>query len=287
MSSIYILPAVAASVTAGLTFIPWFGNKLGLPNKMSSLIAAGTSICGITAISAVSPVIKATQKDTAFAIANVVLIGTTGLFMYPYLAHYLLENSQSIGIFLGLSVHDTSQVMASGMSYHTLYDDETALKTTILTKLIRNLNLGLIIPYFAVKYATINNELNSNNDTKNNENKFSLSLVKKHTPAFVYGFVGASIFRSIGDYTLATSINDNVAFGIIPEEQWKNVIKLIGSEIGSHYLIGTALAAIGLSTNFSSLKGVGIKPFILGGTGALVVGGTGLTSALLLEKLIL
>lgn len=40
------LPAVCLSIGAGMTFVPWFGDKMGLPHKMSSLIAAGTSICG-------------------------------------------------------------------------------------------------------------------------------------------------------------------------------------------------------------------------------------------------
>ena len=59
------LPAVMASVGAGLTFVPWFANKMGLPHKMGTLIAAGTSICGVTAISAVSPAIRYTllSKD--------------------------------------------------------------------------------------------------------------------------------------------------------------------------------------------------------------------------------
>jgi len=70
------LPVVCTSIAVGLTFVPWLGNKLGLPHKMSALIAAGTSICGVTAISALAPAIKANQQETSFAIANVVAFGT-------------------------------------------------------------------------------------------------------------------------------------------------------------------------------------------------------------------
>ena len=73
------LPAVAASVCSGLVFIPWLGKKMGLPHKMSTLIACGTSICGVTAISALAPAIKATERETSFAIANVVAFGTIGM----------------------------------------------------------------------------------------------------------------------------------------------------------------------------------------------------------------
>ena len=53
------IPVVLVCVGTGLGFVRWFGNYLGLPPRMSSLIAAGTSICGVTAITAVAPAIKA------------------------------------------------------------------------------------------------------------------------------------------------------------------------------------------------------------------------------------
>jgi uncharacterized membrane protein YadS len=52
----------------------------------------------------------------------------------------------------------------------------------------------------------------------------------------------------------------------------------IGNDV-SKYALGTAMAGVGLSTSASSLKGVGWKPFAVGASGALVVGGTGFTIA--------
>jgi uncharacterized integral membrane protein (TIGR00698 family) len=67
------VPVVVACIGSGLLFVPWFGTRiLGLPPRMCSLIAAGTSICGVTAITAVAPAIKATNQEMSFAIANVV-----------------------------------------------------------------------------------------------------------------------------------------------------------------------------------------------------------------------
>lgn len=104
------VPVVAASITAGLLFVPWFARKMGLPPRMGSLIAAGTSICGVTAITALAPTIKANERETAYAVANVVAFGTVGMLCYPYLAHYALSTSTQIGLFLGTAIHDTSQV---------------------------------------------------------------------------------------------------------------------------------------------------------------------------------
>jgi len=99
---------------------------------MTALITAGTSICGVTAITAVAPAIGADQKSANFAIANVVAFGTLGMLCYPYLAHSLhvagvLPTSQQVGIALGLAVHDTSQVMGCAMTYATLFNDEAVV----------------------------------------------------------------------------------------------------------------------------------------------------------------
>jgi len=99
---------------------------------MTALITAGTSICGVTAITAVAPAIGADQKSANVAIANVVAFGTLGMLCYPYLAHNLhvagvLPTSQQVGIALGLAVHDTSQVMGCALTYATLFGDQAVV----------------------------------------------------------------------------------------------------------------------------------------------------------------
>jgi hypothetical protein len=66
-------------------------------------------------------------------------------------------------------------------------------------------------------------------------------------------------------------------------EIYTQAVNLIGNDL-SKYALGTAMAGVGLSTSASSLKGVGWKPFAVGGAGALVVGGTGFTVATPLIK---
>lgn len=111
---------------------------------MGLLTAAGTSICGVTAIVSLAPAIKATEREVetypsknrperircsniltcipffscfldtlfevAFAVANVVVFGLCGMLSYPYLAHTLASSSEQVGLFLGSAIHDTSQV---------------------------------------------------------------------------------------------------------------------------------------------------------------------------------
>ena len=271
------IPVVVLSVGVGLTFIPWLGRKMDLPHKMNSLIAIGTSICGITAISALSPAIKATQRDTSFAIANVVAFGTLGMLTYPYLAHALLNSSQQIGMFLGIAVHDTSQVIGTALSYSNLYEDETVLKVATITKLTRNLFLAGVIPYLT--YATA---ILEQRGIAKKENGLipSLSDFKKYFPGFVAGFMAMSLLRSTGDVTMESY---GLAFNIIEMENWKTIIHSI--DMGSQYLLGTAMAGVGISTSISSLKGVGAKPFIVGLVGAGAVSCTGISTILIMGHL--
>eukprot|EP00924_Labyrinthula_sp_SR-Ha-C_P007021 maker-scaffold_8-snap-gene-7.15-mRNA-1 protein AED:0.01 eAED:0.01 QI:86/1/1/1/1/1/4/139/434 len=271
------LPAVFTSVGAGLVFIPWFAKKLNVSSekdqKMGSLIAAGTSICGITAITALAPAIKASEKDVGFAIANVVAFGTSGMLFYPYLVPYLFDSSHQIGMFLGLAVHDTSQVIGSALTYSTIYGDETALRVATVTKLSRNILLAGVIPYLSYKTnAAADFDASKKTDVERTGREkmiYAFEQTKKYTPGFVLGFIGMSGVRTLGD----------LAFADV--DQWNNLVKVVGGTIGSKLCLGTALAAVGLSTDVSKLKGVGPKPFLVGLAGAGVVGGTGFCSTLL------
>jgi uncharacterized membrane protein YadS len=96
------MPVVLASVGAGLTLIPMYGRLAGLPKEMSLLLTAGTSICGVTAITALAPAINASNRDIAVAVANTVAFGTVGMLCYPYLFNALCTSSEQVGMCLGV-----------------------------------------------------------------------------------------------------------------------------------------------------------------------------------------
>lgn len=223
------IPAVVASIGAGMVFIPMLGKQLRLEPKMVSLIAAGTSICGVTAITALAPAINATKQQTAFAVANVVAFGTMGMLTYPYIAHYLFEHSEQIGMFLGLGVHDTSQVLGSALTYNQVYHDETVLQTATITKLTRNMFLAAAIPYLTYAHSKADGGGVS-----------PMSLLKKSS--FVLGFLGMSCVRSFGDVSLESS---GAAFYLIDPATWSAAVKFLGNEVSGHYMLGTAMAAVG------------------------------------------
>ena len=92
-------------------------------------------------------------------------------------------------------------------------------------------------------------------------------------PPFIFGFLAMAALRSVGD--------TSNGFGMMSEKQWKDLTNTVGGTVSTQ-LLGTAMAAVGLSTSFSIFTTVGMKPFVVGFAGAGIVGITGFTTALLL-----
>jgi uncharacterized integral membrane protein (TIGR00698 family) len=269
------LPVVLAAVTAGLVFVTWFNRRVGLPPRLGTLIAAGTSICGVTAIVSTAPAIEADEREVAYAVANVVAFGLFGMLLYPYLAHALLARSESVGLFLGTAIHDTSQVVGASLTYRQIYADDVVLRVATVTKLTRNLCLAAVIPLLTWMH------FKRAHSAGHGERK-SVSW-KTLVPAFIIGFVAMAIVRTIGDATLQSG---GAAFGLWDAATWSNLTNQIGDFVAGRVLLGTAMAAVGLSTSFAVFKGVGAKPFAVGLLGALVVGGVGLAMAIVFGRFV-
>ncbi len=269
------LPVVLAAITTGLVFVTWFNKKLGLPPRLGTLIAAGTSICGVTAIVSVAPAIEADEREVAYAVANVVAFGLFGMLTYPYLAHWLLGSSETIGLFLGTAVHDTSQVVGAALTYKQVYGDDVVLRVATVTKLTRNIFLAAVIPILTWQY--IKNQ--GAGGAQGAQRAKWTTLV----PGFVIGFLLMAVVRSIGDWTLTSN---GAAFGVWSAAQWGSITKQLGDYWASQILLGTAMAAVGLNTNFAVFKGVGMKPFVVGMAGALVVGAVGMTMAIIFGRFV-
>ena len=216
------------------------------------------------------------------------------MLSYPYLFHTLCATPEQVGLCLGVSIHDTSQVLGSAMSYKETFGDEMALKVAAVTKLTRNLGLMMAIPGLTYVHASSQQRLSSPNsedaiainDPKVKETMSGLVSFQKYVPPFLLAFLGMSTIRSIGDYSFAheaaaaTSL-DSTNTSLSSYLLFQQTMDFLGNDI-SKYALGTAMAGVGLSTSVDSLKGVGWRPFAVGGSGALVVGGTGFLASTLL-----
>lgn len=253
------VPVVLAIVTVALVLTTWFARRLALTDRLGSLAAASTAICGVTAIMAVAPSIDADDKEVAYTVANVTLFGILAMFAYPYLAHSLFaEQPGAAGLFLGTAIHETSQVMGAALSYKEVFHDELVLKIATITKLTRNVFLIGVVPVLAYYFAR----------RRGGGTATKLSIGKLF-PLFVLGFLALAVLRSIGD--AGVSGGGGAAFGIWDAAAWKSLTKGIG-EGWAYYALGTAMAGVGLTTSLKVFKGLGMRPLYVGAASATLVG---------------
>ena len=243
-----------------MLFIPWFGRLLGVDRPTSLLLTAGTSICGVTAITALAPSINAPPRSVAVAVGNTVAFGTLGMLLYPYLAHEVCLNSAHVGMALGTGIHDTSQVLGAAASYDQTFQDPEAMRAAAVTKLTRNLGLAACIPYLTYVGNKESGSPPSGSSPPPSPTMSGLSTFTKYVPPFLYAFLGVSLLRTTSD--------------LLALEALSPLFDFAGKDC-SKYLLGTAMAGVGLSTRKEALEGVGYKPFAVGAAGATVVGGTG------------
>ena len=266
------VPAAACSVGVGLFAIPKLAASAGLAPRLGALLACGTSICGVTAVSAVAPAIAASQAEVAVAVANVVAFGSLGMLAYPHVAAALFpaSDSQNIGLFLGLAVHDTAQVMGCAASYAEQYSDAAVVSAAAVAKLTRNVFLAAAVPLMAIRHAV------------GGSSAVTASSVMAAVPGFVLGFLGMAAVRTAGDAQLA---HGKRALGLFDAPSWRSGTDWLGAVLGTKVLLGTGLAAVGLSVDFEAFRGVGLRPFAVGAAGASMVGGVGLAVALGMSRL--
>lgn len=123
------------------------GKALGLNWKTSSLINAGTGICGGSAIAAIAPVIEADDMDIAYGMSATFLFDTVMIVVFPLLGRWLGLSDAAFGLWAGTAVNDTSSVVATGYAF-----SEAAGDFATMVKLTRTL---AIIPAVLV-FAAIN-----------------------------------------------------------------------------------------------------------------------------------
>jgi uncharacterized integral membrane protein (TIGR00698 family) len=247
------LPVILGAVVTALVVVTALCRTLCLTNRLGTLIALGTSICGATAIVAIAPAIAAEDDEVSYSVACVTLFGVVAMLLYPVVAHWLFAgDSFNAGLFLGTSVHETAQVAGAGLVYQQFYNDPQALDVATVTKLVRNLGMLAIIPLMSVLYHR------SHSDGGEAPKWWTM------IPLFVVGFACMSLIRTVGD------MHDQ-AFGFIAPETWQQIVS--GIKTAAEFCLGVAMASVGLGTSIRKLIHIGVKPLIVGLFAALVVGG--------------
>jgi uncharacterized integral membrane protein (TIGR00698 family) len=223
---------IAIAVAATFTFTVWVGQALGVDRKLSQLIAAGTSICGASAIVATNTVTEAHDEDVAYAIACVTVFGSIAMFAYPFLQGLLRLDPPAYGLWSGVSIHEIAQVIAASFQ-----NGQRAGDIGTIVKLARVMLLAPMV--FALSIRT---RLSAKR-----------APTRSATPPFPWFVLG--LIALVGLNSVVT----------IPPNARKLIVTL------TTFLLSVALAAMGLETDISRLYAKGLRPAILGAVAFLFI----------------
>src|SRR5215471_3178983 len=232
------LALVAVEIAVAVTFMTFLGRAFGLRPKLTSLLAVGSAVCGVSAIIATQGAIDADEEDSSFAIAAILALGAIALFTFPLIGHALHLSDHAYGVWAGLAVDNTAEATAAG----ALYSDAAA-KLAVLTKTTRNALIGFVVLAYAIYWA-------SRGQARTVANKAAFLWQK--FPKFVLGFLLVSLLATIGFFT---------------KDQNASLANL------SRWAFLLTFAGVGLRTNVKALSKQGLKPFLVGAIGEVAIAG--------------
>jgi uncharacterized integral membrane protein (TIGR00698 family) len=221
------IAVIALTLVATFLFTTWLGRLIGVDRKLTELIAAGTSICGASAVIATNTVTQADDADVAYAVACVTVFGSIAMFVYPLLPAILHLDAHAFGLWSGASIHEIAQVVAAAFQ-----DGRQAGEFATIAKLSRVMMLAPTVIALGLLAAR-----------RASRRGHSLSPAKPPLPWFVLGFVALVIVNSVVT---------------IPPEARGMMVP------ATTFLLSMALAAMGLETDIAKLKAKGVRPLVLG-----------------------
>ncbi len=227
---------VAIEITGAIAFMTFLGRVFGLKPKLTSLLAVGSAVCGVSAIIAAQGAIEADEEDSSFSIAAILALGAFALFTFPLIGHALHLGDRAYGIWAGLAVDNTAEATAAG----ALYSD-AAGKLAVLVKSTRNAMIGFVVLAYAIYWA-------SQGQAKAVGNKAAFLWQK--FPKFVLGFLLISVLATYQFFT-----RDQVG-ALANLSRWAFLLTFAG---------------VGLRTNFRDMRKQGLRPFAVGAIGEVVI----------------
>lgn len=228
---------IIVTLVATFVFTSWFGRLIGVEAKLTQLIAAGTSICGASAVIATNTVTQAHDEDVAYAVACVTVFGSIAMFVYPLLPGILHLDAQGYGLWAGASIHEIAQVVAAAYQ-----DSQSSGEFGTIAKLSRVMMLAPVVITLGLLAAA---RLKKSHGHR-------AASAKPPMPWFVLGFVALMLVNSV----------------ITIPPGAKSVIVTATS-----FLLSMALAAMGLETSIRKLWHKGMRPFLLGLVASLFIAG--------------
>lgn len=231
---------IAAGLVCTFGFTVLMGRVLKVDPKLAELIAAGTSICGASAVICTNTVTEAKDEDVVYAVACVTVFGSLAMFLYPLLPGVLNLDAHAYGLWTGASIHEIAQVVAAAFQ-----DGQQAGQFGTVAKLTRVMMLAPMVISLGVIAAR-------------RASKSAPAEKRKAPPLpwFVLGFIALVALNSL--FPLPVSLKP-------------------AAVATTTFLLSMALAAMGLETDVRKLRAKGLRPLLLGACAWLFIGAFTLT----------
>jgi uncharacterized integral membrane protein (TIGR00698 family) len=238
---VLIVVLVATAITLGLLA----GRLANLERNISVLIGVGTAICGASAILAVTPLMRARPRETAYAITTIFAFNLAALIVLPPLAHQLSISQPRFGTWVGTAVNDTSVVVATGYVYGPVAGSIATLVKLTRTILLVPVCIGVGLIFGGT------------------ESKEALAARAWHAmPWFVFGFFALAAANTI--HLLPAHVDSDIA------------------QLGEIALV-VVLAAVGLSVDVRGIVRMGPRPLLVGFSLAVAMLGLSFTATTFLH----
>ncbi len=244
MGSSYSLAGLVSVGTQALVFIGmflfgtalvmmWLCRRLGMSSSLGACLAAGMSVCGVSATIAIAPAVKAKNEDMAYSIAVVLMFGLLALIAFPLVGRLFNLTPEQFGAFAGVGIINSAQVLAAGFGY-----SPEAGTVAGIYNIGRVVFLPFVVLMLALMAASQEARL-GNEVAKINK----LQMIRDKFPVFILGFIAIVCLNTMGVLS-------------------KPEVKLAKMFMEWAFLLG--FASIGLTTRLSDLKAAGFRGFVFG-----------------------
>lgn len=200
----------------------------GLDRELGSLLAAGSGVCGVSAVVAVAGGIRPDEEHVAYAVGTVLLFDAVTLFAYPVVGTLLSVPDVAFGIWAGLTMFSTGPVVAAGFEHSPV-----AGQWATITKLTRNLLIGVVVLAYSAYYVR--------GEGAADDALGDLRMLWREFPTFVLGFAVVAVLASVG----------------VPGERG---VEAMGTASGLCFLL--AFAGLGLRIRLAELLRTGVRPVL-------------------------
>jgi uncharacterized integral membrane protein (TIGR00698 family) len=218
-------------VFGGALIFTFMGRWSKMGDSMTALLAAGFSMCGVSACIAISPMVRSKSEEVAYAIAVSVTFGLACLFVLPFVGRLLSMSNDAFGLLSAAGVPNSNQVIATGFNYS--FEAGRVSGFTNIGRLVL-IPAGVLFIYF----MTLGKEIAS-------QSVSYWQVIKEKFPVFIFGFAIVWTLNCFKVWPLPAS----EAMGRVME--WSFSLSFVG---------------LGLLTKISDLKKAGPKGIIIGYT---------------------